>query len=101
MQYVGPDVANDLVEPPAKIADDFQLADSWQFSREPRRRRRTQKFPVADPLARRPRCIMLAACQQHWVPAECPLLINDAESAVNVAALQRQRMIEDVKYAHR
>ena len=43
---------------------------------------------------------MLAARQQHRLPADCALLIDDAEGAINVAALQRQRMIEDVKYPH-
>ena len=43
---------------------------------------------------------MFSARDQYRLPADCPLLVDDAEGAINIAALQRQRMIEDVKYPH-
>ena len=90
----------DFVEPPAEIADDLQLAQPRQLGAQAGRLRRAQKLPLADPLAHRSRRVMLAARQQHRLPAHCPLLIDDAEGAIDIAALQRQRMIENVKYPH-
>ena len=43
---------------------------------------------------------MFTARHEHRVPADCPLLIDDAKGTINIAALQRQGMIEDVKYPH-
>ena len=43
---------------------------------------------------------MFAARDEYRLPADSPLLIDDAKGAINIAALQRQRMIEDVKYPH-
>jgi len=59
-----------------------------------------RKFPPANPLARRPRCVMLAARQQRRLPPERTLLIDDAERAKHIAALQRQRMVENVQNSH-
>ena len=43
---------------------------------------------------------MFSARDEYRFPADRPLLIDNAEGAINIAALQRQRMIEDVKYPH-
>ena len=90
------DLADDLVQAAAEIADDLELAHPGQPGAEAARHPRAQIFPVADSLARRSRRVVLAARQQHRLPAEGPLLVDDAERAKDVAALQRRRMIEDV-----
>ena len=92
--------SDDGVEAPVEIADDFRLAKPWQLRCKTSRHRRTQKFPPADPFARGPRRIMLAARQQHGLPPQRPLLIDDAERAKHIAALQRQRMVEYVQNSH-
>ncbi len=55
MQDIGPDLANDLVEPAPQIADDRKLAGRGQPGRESGRLRRAEKLPIADPLACRHR----------------------------------------------
>src|SRR5271163_4153515 len=91
---------DDLVEATPEIADDLQLASPGQPRAEPNRRRRAQKLPITDAFARRPGRVMLAAGQQHRLPSQGPLLIDDAERAQDVATLQRQRMVEDVQNLH-
>ena len=106
MEDIGPDLANNLVEPTPQIADDRKLAGYRQPGRESGRLRRAEKLPIADPFVCRHRLgfrhegVMFTARHEHRGPADCPLLINDAKSTINIAALQRQRMIEDVKYPH-
>ena len=106
MKDIGPDLANNLVQPTPQIADNRKLAGYGQPSREAGRLRRAEKLPIADPLVCRQRLgfrhegVMFTARHKYRGPADCPLLINDSKSAINIAALQRQRMIEDVKYPH-
>jgi hypothetical protein len=91
-----PHFSDDFVQSPVEVADEHQFAKPRQLRADPGWRRGAQEFPPADPLARRPRRIMLAAGQQHRLPPERTLLIDDAERAKHIAALQRQRMVENV-----
>src|SRR6516162_10754968 len=91
---------DDIVESPVQVADDLQLAKPRQLRSKTSWHWRAQEFPGADPLARGPGRIMLATRQQHGLPTQRPLLIDDAERAKHIAALQRQRMVEDVQNSH-
>src|SRR5262249_49846304 len=82
-----------VVEPPVEVADDLQLAKPRQLRCNTGRHWCAQEFPTVDSLARGPRCIMLATCQQYRLPSQCPLLIDDTERAKHIAALQRQRVV--------
>jgi hypothetical protein len=83
-----------VVEPQFKIPSDHQLAKTGQFEGRPGRQRRAQEFPLADPVARRARRIMLAAGQQHRLPAERLLLIDNAKVAVEIATAANDRECE-------
>src|SRR5437660_6305684 len=87
-----------FIEPPVEVADDRQLANPRQPGGEPGRHPGPQKLPFTDALSRRSRRVMLAAGQQYRLPAQRPLLVYNAEGAIDIAALERQRMVEDVKY---
>src|SRR5436190_22293915 len=78
-----------LIEPPIEVADELQLANPRQPGGEPGRHPGPQKLPFADPLSRRSRRVMLAAGQQHRLPAQRPLLVDNAERAIDIAALER------------
>ncbi len=96
MQDIRPHLADDLVEPAPEIADDRQFAGRRQFGTHPAGWPGAQELPVADPLAQRCGCVsrgkdgMFAAGDEHRLPAESALLIDDAEGTINIAALQRQ-----------
>jgi hypothetical protein len=79
----------DVLDTPPEIADNLQLAQPRQPGGKPIRHRRTQEFPLADAFSRGPRRVMFAACQQHRVPTQRPLLVDDGESTEHIAALQR------------
>ncbi len=69
VQYLRANLADHFVEFPVEIADDRQLANPRQPGVEPGRHPGPQKFPFTDALARRSRRVMLAAGQQHRLPA--------------------------------
>ena len=106
VQDVGLDFGNDLVEPAPQIADDCQLAGGGRLCGQPGRLRRAEELPFADlfasvaPVGCRCERLVFSARDENRLPADRPLLVDDAEGAINIAALQRQRMIEDVKYSH-
>jgi len=95
-----PYLSDDVVQSPIEVADNLQLAKPRQLRSKAGRHWCAQEFPCADPLAHGSRRIMLAARQQYGLPAQRPLLIDDTESAKHIAALQRQRMIENVQNSH-
>src|SRR6516162_10495283 len=82
---------DDIVESPIKVADDLQLAKPRQPRSKTSWHWGAQEFPPADPLARGPRRIMLATRQQHGLPPQRPLLIDDAERAKRSAAAANGR----------
>jgi hypothetical protein len=100
MQDVRLDLADHIIEPSAEIADDPQLAKPGQLGGNAGRHWRPEELPLSDPLTRRPRRIMLAARQQQRLPPHCALLVDNTESAIDIAALQRQRMVEYVQDPH-
>jgi hypothetical protein len=100
VQYLRANLADHFIEPPVEVADDRKLANPRQPGGEPGRHPGPQKLPFTDALARRSRRVMLAARQQYRLPAQRPLLVYNAEGAIDIAALERQRMVEDVKYPH-
>src|SRR5215469_3920118 len=100
MKDLGLYLLDDVLDAPAEVADNLQLAQPWQPRGKPIRHRRTQEFPLADAFSRGPRSVMLAARQQHRVPTQRPLLVDDGESTKHIAALQRGRMVENVQNPH-
>ena len=95
VQYLRANLADYFVEFPVEIADDRELANPRQPSGDPGRHPGPQKLPFTDALSRRSRRVMLAAGQQHRLPAQHPLLVDNAEGAIDIAALKRQRMVEE------
>jgi hypothetical protein len=100
MQDLRSNLVDHLLQALLEVADDPQLANPRQPRGEPGRHPGPQKLPFTDALSRRSRRVMLAAGQQHRFPAQCPLLVDNAERAIDIAALERQRMVEDVQNAH-
>src|SRR5204863_4779482 len=94
VQDLRANLPDDLLEPPVEIADDRQLTKPRQPRGEPSRHPGPQKLPFADALSRWSRRVMLAAGQQHRLPAKCPLVVNNTKGAIDIAALERQRMVE-------
>src|SRR6516164_4099856 len=101
MEDLGTQFADHLIDAPTEVIDNSQFAKPGHPSGRPFWHRRPQKFPVANSLPRWSRRIMLAARQQKRLPAQRPLLVDDPERAIDIAALQRQRMVEYVEDPHR
>ena len=100
MEDLRADLADHLVEATIEIFDNLQLANPRQSGDKPGRHRGPQKLPFADPLACGSRRVMLAARQQHRFPAQRALVVDDRQGAIDIAAVQRQRMVEDVQNPH-
>src|SRR4029077_8959068 len=100
VQDLRADLIDHLVEPSVEIPDNLQLTKPGQFGGEPGRHRSPQKLPCSDLLPRGSRRIMLAAREQHRFPAQRPLLVDDAEGPIDISAVQRQRMVENMQNSH-
>lgn len=100
VQDLQPDLGDDLVEPPIEVADNPELAKPRDPAHRPGWHRGPKKLPTADLFTRRSWDVVFAARQHDRRPAQRSLLVDNPESAIDIAALQRQRMVENVQDPH-
>ena len=84
----------------AQVAHNHQLANPRQFGSNAGGHWGSENLPSVDPLSLRAGRIMLAARQQYGLPAQGSLMVDDTKRAINITALQRQRMIENMEDPH-
>ena len=99
MQDVRPHLLDHLGDPPAHGRHQPQFADSRQLRSSVGVERSAEEMPVVDRLLGDRRRTLLRRSEMEGLPAAPTLLAQQGERAKRVAAMQRQRMVEDVEDA--
>ena len=100
MNHVGADVGGDFGEAPRGRTHLGNLTDHGQAVGKALDRRRPEELPVINGLVGVKLRRVLGRRQMERLPAPRTLVCENRQRAKDVAALQRQRMVENVKDAH-
>ena len=101
MENIRLDLFDNLVQPVFRISDQHQLLRHRQAGKRTIHRGCAKKRPAIDLLLRNIRTRMFGRGQVEGFPAERALLLQDGQGPEGVAALQRDRMVQDVENSHR
>ena len=97
MQDMGADFGDHLGQAFLQAFHQLHFAEYRPFCRRSCRARRTVKVPAVDVFLRRRTADVFGRSQVKCFPAQAPLPVQDRQGAECIAAVQRNRMIEDVQ----
>ena len=100
VQHVRLDLRDDLGQAPGESVDDFLLAQHRQFRQRALRFRGTEEVQAVDRLFQHVAGMLLGAGDVEGFPAERALFAQDRAGTEGITAVQRDRVVEDVKDAH-
>src|SRR5574340_1275395 len=100
MQNMGPYVLDDLLDAVGGFTHQLDLCESRNTFKQPARRQRAIEMPAVHLFFVSRHQPLFRAGKMERFPAQRSLLLEDRQCAESVAAVQRNRMIENMQDAH-